>query len=90
MKEVKLDEILFAELEKLREKYPKENFYSEKQIRESPEFVYFVNAMKEACRQALELAAANGKSYRYVGMYGETEPTFIDKQSILDLINQIK
>ena len=47
-------------------------------------------AMRIACKQTLELAAENGKSYRYVGMYGETEPTFIDKQSILDLINQIK
>ena len=49
-----------------------------------------LSAMRIACKQTLELAAENGKSYRYVGMYGETEPTFIDKQSILDLINQIK
>lgn len=89
MKEVKLDEILFAELEKLRKKYPKENFYSEKQIRESPEFVYFVNAMKEACKQTLELAADNAYVQDWY-MNGELVGKAVNKQSILDLINQIK
>ena len=89
MKEVKLDEILFSELEKLRKKYPKENFYSEKQIRESPEFVYFVNAMKEACNQTLELAAENAYVQDWY-MNGELVGKAVNKQSILDLINQIK
>lgn len=42
--------------------------------------------MKEACRQTLELAAENAELE-----FGENEDEiFIDKQSILDTINQIE
>ena len=96
MKVVKLDEILFSELETLRKKHPKENYYTEKQIRESPEFVYFINAMRIACKQTLVLAAENAKIINdpnsYCGNTGSEYPAeqIVSKQSILDLINQIK
>jgi len=41
-------------------------------------------AMKEACRQTLELAAKNAKAYEYGAVIG------VDNQSILDTINQIE
>jgi len=49
-------------------------------------------AMKEACRQTLELAAKNAKAY--VATNGEWTSSnvaaTVNKQSILDIINQIE
>lgn len=45
------------------------------------------DAMKEACRQTLELAAENAK---HLWDNNENELFDIDKQSILDTINQIQ
>lgn len=47
-------------------------------------------AMKEACKQTLELAAENAKAFSYIDKFGNTEEAFINKQSILDINNQIE
>lgn len=45
-------------------------------------------AMKEACRQTLELAAENADiEIRYIK---HEDRYFVDKQSILDTINQVE
>jgi NOL1/NOP2/fmu family ribosome biogenesis protein len=48
-------------------------------------------AMKEACRQTLELAYENSKS-GYIGrdVYGDKIYTYVDKESILNTIKQVK
>lgn len=69
----------------------------------NPDYTYnmVLSAMREACKQTLELAAENAKiSIQYIGEDGlEITNTLnsvfdknylIDKQSILDTINQIK
>lgn len=53
-------------------------------------------AMKEACKQTLELAAENAEAYIARELINPTKPTSmmefakIDKQSILNTVNQIK
>lgn len=58
-----------------------------------------IKAMKEAIRQALELAAENAKTKIHTvypltpminGTYPISEETIVDKQSILNTINQIE
>ena len=57
-KKINLASILFAETDKLRKNSPR-LFYSNEKMKESPEWGYFMDAMKEACKQCLELAAEN-------------------------------
>lgn len=73
MKEIKLDDILIKMVEKGK------LFYNEEDIK---------NAMREACKQTLELAAEKIRTRTYKD--GNTECFIDSKQSILDLINQIK
>lgn len=47
-----------------------------------------VNAMREACRQTLELAAEKVKERKFKD--GNVECFVDSKQSILDVINQVK
>lgn len=60
-----------------------------KQIREK--HLVIIAAMKEACKQTLELAAENAYT-KWNGDYIEIpiDTVVIDKQSILDTINQIE
>lgn len=46
-------------------------------------------AMKEACRQTLELAAENAQIHIESCMGQKTGDSWVDKQSILDTIEQI-
>lgn len=104
-RKINLEEILFKHLSKAKEIHPNENWYSDEEIKNSPEFSIFKDAMKEACRQALELAAENAeieeRDYRKnptkISNYGEEvcseyEGIYygVDKQSILDTIKQIE
>lgn len=79
MKEVKLKEILtehFANSRELSEFF------------EKPVYVDLIlHAMREACKQTLELAA---KNVRCDSNYGVDISHTINKQSILGLINKIK
>ena len=65
----------------------------------SPEMTFnaTIRAMKEACKQVLELAAENAKTeYKSemvdtpCGAKYNTGKNIVDKQSILDVINQIE
>lgn len=47
-------------------------------------------AMKEACRQTLELAAENAKPIVRLDIEWSKQDILINKQSILDTINQIE
>ena len=87
MKDIILKEILFKEVDKFREKYNPKNLYTNQQIEDSDEFEFFISAMREACKQTLELAAEN---VRCDSHYGVDISHTINKQSILDTINQIK
>jgi len=58
-----------------------EAFYNEKDIK---------LAMKEACRQTLELAAENTYATVVRDDFDGTYDAIINKQSILDTINQIE
>ena len=79
MKEINLEEIFFNEFEK-----SKCNVFT---------LPLIISAMREACKQTLELAAKNAKT-----KLREVNPNsdilyygyIVDKQSILDTINQIK
>ena len=67
---------------------------SKKEIHSS---VYYVKkAIKEACRQVLELAADNAKAEIHTEWEGNTGSEYytdyavVNKQSILDTINQVE
>ena len=90
MKTIDLGKILFDQVDKLREDYPDINLYSDEDMKVSPEYNYFINAMKEACRQTLELAAENAKTEMEYNPENITFHTIVYKQSILNTINQIE
>lgn len=92
MKEINLEEILLKEIDKLREDFNDSDLYSSQEIKNSREFKYFINAMKEACKQTLELAAENAyvDNHCKTGCYMESDDFFVNKQSILNTIEQIK
>ena len=53
---------------------------------------WILDAMKEACKQTLELAAKNAEIKQigcHVGGFPDFD-TIVDKQSILNIINQVK
>ena len=83
-RKINLEEILLEEMDKFRLSFPDENLYSTEQIKESLELPYFKAAMKEACRQTLELAAENAET-----IWGQMVVK-VNKQSILNTINQIE
>ena len=58
----------------------------------NPDLNIIKTAMKEACKQTLELAAENAKTKDIDGGWQgcETTYTIVDKQSILNTINQIE
>ncbi len=100
-RKINLEEILFKHLSKAKEILPNENWYSDEEIKNSPEFSFFKDAMKEACQQTLELVADNAECKLrnkiecsnfqlengfVVGNYA----IVINKQLILDTINQIE
>ena len=91
-RKINLEEILLEEMDKFRLSFPDENLYSTEQIKESLELPYFKAAMKEACRQTLELAAENAKleitTSSLVGPPIILDKPRINKQSILDTIKQ--
>ena len=88
MKEINLEEIFFSEFKKLKEAYPNENYYSEEETKSSVEFIYFISAMREACKQTLELAAEKVSESSCDLEYNSDNNKFQD--DILELINQIK
>lgn len=89
---INLEEILFAEVDNFRKHYPNDNMYSNDEMKKTPEWPFFINAMKEACRQTLELAAENAETEKEMlpecGVLKSVG--VVDKQSILDTINQIQ
>lgn len=48
------------------------------------------NAMREACRQILELAAENADAEIICGYEGDEPYAIVDKQSILNTINLVE
>lgn len=89
-RKVNLEEILFTEVDKMREDFPDINLYSNEEMKNSPEWRYYMNAMKEACRQVLELAAENADT-KYLPLLNSNESIeVVDKQSILNTINQVE
>lgn len=88
MKEINLEEILKKSMGKNPNKYvfiPGDSASVEKCL----------VAMKEACKQVLELAAENAKLENVIKLIGNqnkynTVVPIVKKQSILDTINQVK
>ena len=101
-KKINLEEILLEEMDKFRLSFPDENLYSTEQIKESLELPYFKAAMKEACRQVLELAAENAlvvsvpvfmnqildENGNITGQFPQYGYS-VDKQSILNTLDQV-
>jgi hypothetical protein len=88
MNKVDLNKILFTEINRLKKDFPEENWYTDEELETVPEAKYIKDAMKEACRQALKLAAENAE-INYPNE-DEGQSAEIDKQSIKDTINQIE
>jgi len=89
MEKVNLNEILFTELNKLREDFPDENWLTNEEMSILPEFKCLRNAMKEACKQVLILAAENVKLVTVKkGFFGHEMD--IDILSITETINQVE
>ena len=49
-----------------------------------------LSAMKEACKQVLELAAENADTKEFFDHYNQWIGDFVDKDSILNTINQVE
>ena len=82
MKEINLEEILLEVVVNNNNSFDIDEDY-----KITEDVIY---AMKESCRQALELAAENAKIFPK-GRTGFGEDIYdIDKQSILNTINQVK
>ena len=88
-RKINLEEILFTEVDKMRKDFPDINLYSNEEMKNSPEWKYYMNAIKEACRQVLELAAENAKVIKNEHT-SQILSNLIDKQSILNTINQVE
>lgn len=89
-KKVNLEEILFANVNAAREEFPDEKWYTDEQMKESSEFKHFLNAMKEACRQTLELATENACLTEFAEEFlQEGARDAIYKDSIKNTINQV-
>lgn len=74
-------------LEKILDKIHDENYRSSYKTWFSKQCI--IDAMKEACKQSLELAAENAScNHDFDGAHGCEYS--VDKQSILNTINQIK
>ena len=85
-KKVNLEEILIKNIKKIyTELKPVEDFCNRDRI-------ITIKAMKEACRQTLELAAENAETEKEIlpecGVLKSVG--VVNKQSILDTINQVK
>ena len=50
---------------------------------------WIIKAMKEACRQTLELAAENAETKEYISQLFASTRIIVNKQSILDTIKQV-
>lgn len=55
-----------------------------------PQKQFYISAMRDACKQTLELAAENAQAGVYYDGEDDTYNGKIYKQSILNTINQIK
>jgi hypothetical protein len=97
MNKVDLNKILFTEINRLKKDFPEENWYTDEELKTVPEAKYIKYAMKEACRQALELAAENAKT-RIKTITEHEDPPYsrinkaivVDKDSIINTINQVE
>lgn len=89
MKKINLEEILFKELDKARKDHPKEKWIDDDVLKKSIQYPIFINIMKEAVQQALELAAEKIKSDAMED-FGSEVPDCWNDQSILDTINLIE
>jgi hypothetical protein len=106
MRTINLEEILFAEVDKLRKERVNVRLVPNEKMKEYQEWEYFMNAMKEACRQTLELAAENTTICLNKYSHGiikesinlgqeicterQNEYYECDKNSILNTITQVK
>ena len=85
---INLEEILLTELSKLIETFPEEDYCSIEEMKNSKEFPYLINAIKQSCKQALELAAKEVSNSTGDLEY-ESENKKLQK-SILNISNRIK
>ena len=73
-----------------------QSYNSIEQMKEQPEWDACIKAMKEACKQVLELAAENAKAEIHTEWEGNTGSEYytdyavVNKQSIIDTINQVE
>lgn len=81
-KKINLEEILLSIV-------PKNCYWEDMQNLTNCPQEYVLSAMKEACRQVLELAAENAET-DFDSLPYEELRYFVDKQSILNTIKQIK
>ena len=84
-KTINLEKILFNNIDKLRIDIPDNILFSNEAIKKSIEYNYFINAMREAVKQALELAAENLRQTS-----GQFNSDYTDeKRRILNTINKV-
>ena len=83
MKEINLEEILLSTV-------PKDCYWGEMGNLTNCPKEYALDAMKEACKQVLELAAENADGNIVDDSNFSNGRVVIDKQSILNTINQAK
>ena len=88
-RKVNLEEILSKHLAKMLN-ITSESFKDIEEMKKLPEWQTCIEAMKEACRQTIELAAENSEFYSWNNQDELKNIEEINKQSILNTINQIE
>ena len=87
-KTINIEEIFFKHIKKLKDENPNENWFNDEEMKESPEYVHYMNIIKEVCNEALILACENAVLIKYTDNFGDPDK-YLDEQSILDTIKQI-
>lgn len=91
MKTLNLEEILRRHIDSLKDGSPTRNLLSSNEVFQNDLFDFFMNLMKDVCKETLILAADNASVDKIrIGKFYAEYAFAVNKQSILDTINQIE
>ena len=90
---IHLEEILFRHVDSLKDGSPIRNLLSSNEVFQNDLFDFFMNLMKDVCKETLYLAAENAKIKENFTVDDKAfvlNEYVINKQSILDTINEVE
>jgi len=93
MKTLNLEEILRRHIDSLKDGSPTRNLLSSNEVFQNDLFDFFMNLMKDVCKETLYLAAENAKIKENFTVDDKAfvlNEYVINKQSIIDTINEVE